>query len=266
MSAGAVPIITLLTDFGLRDAFVGTMKGVLLSRCPTAQLVDLTHALDLGDITGGALLLRAAVSFFPPGTIHLAVVDPGVGGPRRPLVLRAGSQFFVGPDNGLLWPAAVQAGASAAFELREERYRLSSVSSTFHGRDLFAPAAGALAAGTPPEAMGPPCSDPVTLSLSSAVVSGREIVGEVLWVDHFGNAITNLDPGVVSAGVGERFALRAGGLRLPGPSSHYGAVEAGQPVVVLGSMGYYEIAIREGNAADRLGLARGTRVIAEPSQ
>jgi hypothetical protein len=259
------PVVTLLTDFGTQDAFVGTMKGVILVRCPAAHLVDLTHELEPADIVGGALMLASAARYFPAGTVHLAVVDPGVGGARRALVISAGGHYFVGPDNGLLWPAAEAAGIPVAHELREERFRLPEVSATFQGRDIFAPAAAFLAAGEPPAAMGPICTAPSQITLPVPVGASGRVTGEVLWVDRFGNAITNLTPDVVRRFVGESFQLSAAGMAVMGPASHYSAVPVGAPVVVLGSMGYYEVAVHRGHAAATLGLVRGAAVVVEPA-
>lgn len=256
-------IITLLTDFGTQDAFVGTMKGVILARCPAVQLVDLTHAVEPADIQGGALMLGAAAPYFPAGTVHLAVVDPGVGGTRRPLALTAGGQYFVGPDNGLLWPAASAAGEPIAYELRESRFRLPKVSATFHGRDIFAPAAALLASGETLSALGQVCGDPCTLAFPKAVTEGDRLTGDVIWIDRFGNAITNLTPEAAEKVVGVPFRLRVNGIALEGPATHYGAVRVGQPVLLLGSMGYYEIAINQGNAAATLGITRGAVVEVE---
>jgi S-adenosylmethionine hydrolase len=253
-------VVTLLSDFGHRDAFVGSMKGVILARCPTAQVVDLTHEIEPGDIVGAALQLRYAAQYFPAGTIHLAVVDPGVGSERRPVAVRSGGHFFIGPDNGMLWPAVAGAGSAEPFELRDARYRLPDVSATFHGRDIFAPAAGHLAAGVPIESIGPRCSELHTLALPEPTVKEDRIEGEVLWVDRFGNAITNLSPSLVHGLAGGGFRLVAGTTRIEGPSSHYAAVPIGRPLVVLGSMGLYEIAVHRGNAAEMMGLCRGSPV------
>ncbi|MGH7397764.1 MAG: SAM hydrolase/SAM-dependent halogenase family protein, partial [Candidatus Rokuibacteriota bacterium] len=155
-------VITLTTDFGLRDPFVGIMKGVLLSICPSARLVDLTHEVPPHDILAGGLALEAATPFFPPGTVHLAVVDPGVGSARRAIAVRAGGYHLVGPDNGLFTFALEGAGWTAVSVTAPE-YRLAEVGRTFHGRDIFAPAAAYLAAGVPLERLGPPVSDPERL-------------------------------------------------------------------------------------------------------
>jgi S-adenosyl-l-methionine hydroxide adenosyltransferase len=165
----STPIITLTTDFGARDPWVGIMKGVILGICPAARLVDLSHVIGAQDVLDGALCLEAAVGFFPRGTIHLAVVDPGVGGTRRPMALQTGGQCYVGPDNGLFSLALERDGGRVeAVELTAREYRLSPVSRTFHGRDIFAPAAAHLASGVPLERLGRAMTDPVRLVLPSS--------------------------------------------------------------------------------------------------
>lgn len=256
------PIITLLTDFGTRDPFVGAMKGVILSLCPTARLVDLTHEVAAGDMRGGAFALWAAAPYFPPRTVHLAVVDPGVGGPRRPLVLRTEQALFVGPDNGLLWPAAAREAPPEAWEIDLATWD-RPISATFHGRDVFAPAAARLAAGEPPGAFCRPFRNPVRLDWPRCRSEPGRVQGEVLALDRFGNAITNVTPGDLgSPGTGQA-TFTAAGNAMTGPASHYGAVPAGEPVVVVGSAGLYEIAVNQGSAAAALGLRVGSPVTVE---
>jgi S-adenosylmethionine hydrolase len=262
-------MITLLTDFGDRDGFVGVMKGVILGICAGVPLVDLSHQVEPGDIQGGALILRAAVPYFPAGTVHLAVVDPGVGGERRALAFRAGEQWLVGPDNGLLWPAAAwlaeQAGEPGpeARLLANPAYRLPQLSHTFHGRDLFAPTAAHLARGVAWESLGPRVADPIRWQIPVPRRTSAGVEGELLVVDRFGNAITNVAPADV-ASLGERWLLEAGPVHVPGPATHYGAVPEGDPVVVLDSLGFYELAVSRGSAAERYGLRRGDRVVLRP--
>jgi S-adenosyl-L-methionine hydrolase (adenosine-forming) len=256
------PIITLLTDFGAQDSFVGTMKGVILSLCPRARLVDLTHEVTPGDVRAGSFALWTAVPYFPPGTVHLAVVDPGVGSARRPLVLRTVSALFVGPDNGLLWPAAARDGAPEAWEIDRTTWE-RPLSATFHGRDLFAPAAARLAAGEPPEAFCHPFTDPLRLNWPPPQRQGRKIVGEVLAIDRFGNGITNLTPADLGTPSQGQATFTAAGRTIEGPASHYAWVPAGDLVVVLGSAGLYEIAMNQGSAAVALGLRVGSPVEVE---
>jgi S-adenosylmethionine hydrolase len=261
-----MPIVALITDFGARDHFVGVVKGVVLDRCPAAQLVDLAHELEPGDVTGGALLLWAAAPYFPATTVFLAVVDPGVGGARRPLCLVAGGRRFVGPDNGLLWPAAARFGAPQAFLLADPRYRLPAVSATFHGRDLFAPAAAALAAGVEPAALGPPVPDPVRLEFPRPRATATGVDGEILWVDRFGNLISNLAPADLDPLGPGPFTFTLGTYRIAGPVPAYSAVAGGEPCVVLSSFGTFEVAVRDGNAARELAAGRGDPLAAAAGQ
>jgi S-adenosylmethionine hydrolase len=252
--------IALLTDFGVTDAYVGVMKGVLLARCPGASLFDLTHGVPAQDVVAGALHLRAAAPYCPPDTVFLAVVDPGVGGTRRPVCLRSGGRLFVGPDNGLLWPAAAALGTPKAFHLDRVDLWLPAPSATFHGRDIFAPVAAALAQGRAPEEAGTPLADPVRLELPSAERTPEGVQGEVLLIDHFGNAVTSLTPADLGFPEPEACRFHAGEHVLRGPATHYGAVALGEPLVLLGSLGYYEVAVNGGSAAERLGLRRGDAV------
>jgi len=180
-------IVTLLSDFGTADAYAGLMKGVVLSICPEARVVDLSHEVPPQNVTAGALLLRSTVRFFPPGTIHVAVVDPGVGGERKPILVQAGGATFVGPDNGLLHPAASERGINRIVALTKGEYHLPRVSRTFHGRDIFAPVAGHLARGVAAEDFGPVLSEMKTLPLATASRDANGVVGEVVHVDRFGN-------------------------------------------------------------------------------
>src|SRR5258707_11254834 len=192
------PIITLTTDFGLRDPFVGTMKGVILSICATARLVDLTHDVEPQDLLGAGLALEAALPFFPDGTVHLAVVDPGVGSGRRALAVGVGEHYLVGPDKGVLTPALRRARWTAV-ELTAPEYRLPEVSRPFHGRDVFAPAAAYLAAGVPLERLGPVVGDPVLRPIPVSRLEGDVLVGEVLAVDRFGNLLTSIEAARLTA-------------------------------------------------------------------
>ncbi len=243
------PIVTLLTDFGTADGYVAEMKGVLLSLAPEATLVDLAHDIPPQDIELARLTLARYWRRFPEGTVHLAVVDPGVGTPRRCMAVESDRRFLVGPDNGVLSPALLLAGARAVGLAVPP-----SASRTFHGRDVFAPAAAALALGMPLDHLGAPLDAPVVRRTREAV--RREdgaVVGEVIAIDRFGNAITNLlgaRSGVVAAG-GRPVPIRA----------TYADVAAGAPVAISGSSGLLEIAVREGSAAAVLGLARGATVV-----
>jgi S-adenosylmethionine hydrolase len=256
-------LIALLTDFGTADAYAGVLKGVIASRLPEARMLDLTHGIPPQDVQAGALRLAAAAPFLPPDTVFLAVVDPGVGGERRPLILRSGDRCFVGPDNGLMWHAASSDGPPEAWTPDRPEFWLPTVSATFHGRDLFAPVAAALAAGTPPEALASPVADPVRWSPPPPVWTATGVTGEVLLVDGYGNAITNLRPVDCGDPPDYRVTFAAGGHAVRGPAPYYAAAPKGSPVVVCGSYGTFEIAVNGGNAAAQLGLAVGTPVVVQ---
>lgn len=262
----ATPIITLTTDFGTRDPWVGIMKGVILGICPEARLVDLSHDVAPQDVLEGALCLEAAAPFFPPGTIHLAVVDPGVGGPRRPLALRAGGLCYVGPDNGLFTFALERARegpreAWSAVELAAPEYRLAPVSRSFHGRDIFAPAAAWLAAGVPLERFGPAIGDPVRLALPSARSEPGEVVGEVVGADRFGNLVTSVrDEDLASLGGPGALVVEVAGRAAGAPVGAYADAAPGRLAALVGSTGRLEIFVREASAQAALGVGRGAIV------
>lgn len=260
-------IITLTTDFGTRDAYVAEMKGVMLGIAVSVRqavsLVDLTHEVAAHDVTEGALALDAAAPFFPRGSIHLAVIDPGVGTDRRGLVVRTERALLVGPDNGLFTPFLEAAGRWEAWELRAEEYRLSAVSRTFHGRDIFAPAAAHLATGVAPERFGPPVRDPVRLSWPTVRAVTGAVAGAVLHVDRFGNLVTSIRAETLDE-VGGSVRIRLGGRALPLVGT-YGELEAGQAGALVGSSGRIEIAVREGSAAARFKARRGTPVVVSRS-
>jgi S-adenosylmethionine hydrolase len=247
-------IVTLTTDFGVRDPWVGTMKGVILGINPLVRLVDLTHEVERHEVLEAALALEAAVPFFPHGTVHLVVVDPGVGGERRGLVIAAGRDRFVGPDNGLFTPVLLGDGWEA-FELSAPQYRLPAVSATFHGRDVFAPAAAHLALGVEPERFGCPVRDPVCLPWPAARRTPAGVAGEVIHVDRFGNLITSIRAGDLPLDPVVQVAGRSA------PVAHaYGSAAAGQLIGLVGSSGRLEVAVTEGSAALVLGVDRGAPV------
>ena len=252
---GPVSVVTLTTDFGLRDSYVAEMKGAILGIAADVQLVDVTHDVAAHDVTEAALALEAAVPYFPAGTIHVAVVDPGVGTERRGLVLEAGGHRFVGPDNGLFTPFL--AGAWRAFELSRVEYRLARVSRTFHGRDVFGPAAAHLARGVAHSAFGPPLTDPVTLRWPAPSAVGGGLVGEVVHVDRFGNLVTSIPASAVTPD--GAFAVRVAGQWFPLVST-YGDLPRGRAGALIGSRNRLEVAVREGSAARLLGARRGTAV------
>ena len=249
-------LITLLTDFGLGDTYVGQMKGAILAVAPTVTLVDLTHAVPAQDMSAGAFLLWSAVEPFPAGTVHVAVVDPGVGSARRAVaILSKRGDVFVGPDNGLLWPAVERLGGCLfAIELTESRFWRGNPSGTFHGRDLFGPVAGHLANAVPLEQLGRVLDDPHQLRLPAP----HGNAGEVVHVDTYGNLITNLPAAKLPA----NYELRIGDRRVP-RATHYAAVAPGTLVALIGSAGLLEISARNASAAAIIGAGRGSRVTIE---
>lgn len=257
-------VITLLTDFGSRDWFVGAMKGVIAAIAPDARVIDLTHEIPPGDVRAGAFTLRAAAPCFPSGAIHMVVVDPGVGSDRRALAIRTAAGIFLGPDNGVLaW--AVSASGAAPVEVRHLAnrtwWRCDPPSRTFHGRDIFAPAAAHLAAGAPFAGAGPIAEKWQQLPWPEVVRQERGCAGEVVYVDRFGNAITNLPTDVLPSGV-DHAAVRihAGSSRDVPWRECYAAVPVGSTVAVAGSSGLIEVAINGGDAARTLGLRVGSPV------
>jgi S-adenosylmethionine hydrolase len=237
--------VTLTTDFGLTDSYVAEMKGRILSLCPSAVLVDISHQGPPGDIAAGAFILHRAAGTFPPGTIHLAVVDPGVGSTRPALAAATPGGFAVGPDNGLLAPLL---GDARLVRLSSEPAEAGPTSATFHGRDLFAPAAARLAAGTPLEELGMPVDGYQPLPSTGASPS-------ILHVDHFGNCVTDIDPLEVPAD--GNWQLQAGSHSIHRRVTAYHEAAAGEPVLLVGSDGRVEIAVRDGSAARQLQLTRG---------
>jgi S-adenosyl-L-methionine hydrolase (adenosine-forming) len=257
--------IAILTDFGYRDHYAGAMKGVIASIAPGAAIVDITHGIAPQSVTAGALALREAWRFFPPATIFLAVVDPGVGTSRVPVAVATGAGArFVGPDNGLLWPAVEQAGFKRAVALQSPRYRLKTVSATFHGRDIFAPAAAWLWRGARLEAMGPAIERIERLGLPAPAHRGRELIGEVIYVDHFGNLVTNIDRQSLSR-FAACFPRRRLSVRIKrgtpiGIRETYGDVPKAASLALFGSFELLEIAVRDASAAERFGSRAGTPV------
>jgi S-adenosylmethionine hydrolase len=249
-------IVTLLTDFGLREPFVGVMKGIVLTRCPTAALVDLTHDLEPGRIADAAFWLAQAYPWFPPGTVHLAVVDPGVGTSREALVLCVAGHFFVGPDNGLFELVVRKAAAVECRRIDTLRLGLVRASRTFHGRDVFAPVAGMLASGRLElDAVGPPHEPLATTHVPEARAAQGAVEGEVVVVDRFGNLVTNVEGSLL--GDLTRIRVEISGRTL-GTAGTYGELPPGGCGAVVGSFGQLEVVERDGSAARTLGAQRGT--------
>ena len=247
-------VVTLLTDFGTADGYVAEVKGTILSRAPEAVLVDVSHDLAAQDIEAGRLALARYWRRFPPGTVHLAVVDPDVGSARKALAVASDGRFLVGPDNGILSPALLLAGAVVvALPVP------ASASPTFHARDVFATAAAMLASGSPLDALGAPFGDPVIKrTVEARRLPDGALEGQIITVDRFGNAVTNL----VAAHGG---VVEVGKLQLPLRRT-YADVASGTPLALAGSSGLVEIAVRDGSAAESLGLGRGGVVLLRPAR
>jgi S-adenosylmethionine hydrolase len=293
-------ILTLTTDFGQADGYVGTMKGVILSLAPLAQLVDLSHEIAPGDIAAGAFVLYQSSRYFPLGTIHLAVIDPGVGTARRPMLLQTAQGFFVGPDNGLFsyvlcealarasdWhgtPENVPAALHPAFDLKKAlasvspdslpkayhlnnpAYWLAGPSATFHGRDIFAPVAAHLAAGAAPHDFGTPLALDalVLLPALAPTLTAEAIQGRVVACDRFGNVITNVASGLLAAlGAMRGIEIRIGAHHFTCVQQTYGAVASREPLALINSAGLLEVAVRDGNAAQVLGVSVGEGVFCQ---
>jgi len=256
------PVIALLTDFGLRDHYAGTMKGVMLGICPDAALVDISHEVPPHDVLGGALELAASYRYFPAGTIFLVVVDPGVGSTRRAIAAEAGGYRFVAPDNGVL--SLVLGGAALrAVELTERRYALPAISRTFEGRDRFAPAAAWLATGIDLAALGRHAGELRRLHVPVPSMEGDTIAGEVLRTDRFGNLVTNIDRAcydALSARPGRSVTVRVGGRSIARVVETYADVARGDVCALFGSTDHLEIAVNGASAAATLDIGRGAPV------
>ena len=255
-------IITLTTDFGLSDPFVGIMKGVILGIAPEAQIVDITHEIRSYDILEAAFIIDTSYRYFPAGTIHVIVVDPGVGSARRPIAAAAKGQMFVAPDNGVL--SCVLSGdpsesAASAYWINNQSLFLRAVSKTFHGRDIFAPVAAHLALGIPIESVGPRIVDFVKKALPKPRPQGDKLVGTALRIDKFGNIITNLK----RSHLGKNFVIRVAGLSITRFCSNFSEADPGEFFALEGSTGYIELVLNQGSAADRLKVGLGAEIEVE---
>jgi S-adenosyl-L-methionine hydrolase (adenosine-forming) len=253
-----VPIITLTTDFGRQDWFVGAMKGVILRLNPRATIADLSHEVPAGDIRSGAFVLAAGCCYFPKGTVHVAVVDPGVGSARSAIAVRTADYFFVGPDNGVLSLALAREKVLSIRRLTEERFFLRPVSRTFHGRDVFAPVAAHLSRGVSARKLGPAEEDFVRLPWRESRTRSGCVEGEIIYVDRFGNAITNITTASLPAR--EKYGVFVGRKRVGPVREFYQSVPIGETVAVPGSAGFLEICVNGGSAAKKLKLRIGSGV------
>lgn len=257
-------IITLTTDFGIRDTYVGIMKGVILGINPDVQIVDLTHAIPPQDIHDAAFTIHAAHRYFPKGTIHTIVVDPGVGTDRQAIICEIDGTFFVCPNNGVLSYLLQNTDntvelAMNAVTIQNSDYFLPEVSNTFHGRDIFAPVAAHLSLGVPLTNIGPPMPSLVEFPILTPQVSGNTITGHIVKTDRFGNGITNIPENAI-ANDAISYEVRVGNTRLKQINRAYAESEVGEPLALIGSSGLLEIAINGGNAEISLGLKWGDTV------
>jgi hypothetical protein len=261
-------IITLTTDFGLTDEFVGVMKGVILTRAPAVRIVDLSHDLEHHNIRQAALLIKSAYRFFPPGTIHMVVVDPGVGSSRKLILLQADNHLFLAPDNGVLSLFFDSDDFQTAYEIKCEQYYLSPVSATFHGRDILAPVAAELAAGMDPEIVGPRINSQTLkrLEISRLQIDRKmgTITGEIFRIDHFGNLLTNITERSLDDLYKEQKSAVKSKVQntiINGIETAYMNKNPGEVLAIVNSQGYLEIAVNQGNAAKVLNAGLGEIVI-----
>jgi S-adenosylmethionine hydrolase len=261
------PVITLLTDFGLQDEYVGVMKGVILSINPRVQLVDISHGIERHDVRQAALVLNAAFRFFPKGSIHVVVVDPGVGGARKIVCLKKEGHYFIAPDNGVLTMVIQDEKVQKICAVTKERYFLKPVSDTFHGRDVFAPVAAHLSKGLKMLSLGKALGlkDLTRLDIPVPFASDKhELVGAIMAVDGFGNLVTNISKETLSKfqkdGGSQRLEIRLGRFKVKEVGRSYDSVKKGEPIAVIGSRNLLEIALNQGDASARFKAAVGQTV------
>lgn len=254
------PILTLTTDFGLEDHFVGTMKGVILGICPEARIVDISHGVRPFEIAEGAYLIAQAWRYFPPRTVHVVVVDPGVGTSRRPILVEAGGHYFIAPDNGVLSMVYLREPSKVRLISNQGLFR-QPVSRTFHGRDIFAPVAAHLAEGISPVTVGDPIDNYLKPDFTKPHRAGKRTwIGQILKIDHFGNIITNFhydDYGDLAL---RNFQMQLGPVNVTALATNYAERPAGELFVILGSSGYYEVSLSQGSAAAKIKCDPGAAI------
>jgi len=258
----ACGLVTLTTDFSLTDSYVGTMKGVILRIFPEARLVDITHQVTPQDVLEASLVLEGGYRFFPAGTVHLVVVDPSVGGMRRPILIAGREHYFVGPDNGTFTRVLDSDPDALVVEIQERRFLLPNISDTFHGRDIFAPVAAFLARGIAPEEFGPAVRDARRLQVPVPRIWGDQIRGEVIHIDSFGNIISNISREQFQRAVGDRgFRVLINGKIIDRIHRTYEEQEQGRTLALFGSSDLLEIAVAEGRAERRIGAGKGDTIL-----
>jgi len=254
------PTLTLTTDFGLSDHFVGTMKGVILAICPEAQIVDISHDVTPFEIGEGAYLIAQAYRYFPKKTVHVVVVDPGVGTARRPVVMEAAGQYFVAPDNGVLGMVQAREERAKFRATTNAKYFLKEVSTTFHGRDIFAPVGAHLAAGVLAGRLGKPIEDFFKPGFDKPHREGKRTwMGRILRIDRFGNVITNFHADEFDLAL-HRFQLAFGPVEVTAVAKNYAEHGSGELFAIKGSSGYYEVSMSQGSAAKKIGCEVGAAV------
>jgi len=259
--AKASGFITLTTDFGLADGFVGTMKGVIYTINPDAVITDISHEIGSHDVSEAALLLESSYRYFPRGTVHLVVVDPGVGSQRRAIAVETGRYYFVAPDNGVLTRALAHEKVVKSIELTNPAYFLDEVSDTFHGRDIFAPVTAHISLGTEIEMLGVEVEDPVRMPISEPEVDQSGIRGHIIHIDKFGNLITDIPRKLFETVVSSRrFVIKLAGIKLDRISRSYADVPTGEPLAIFDSFGNLEIAVNHASAAGVLEVRKGDHI------
>ena len=255
-------IITLTTDFGTSDLYVGVMKGVILNINPQAQIVDITHAIPPQNVYAATFQIDSAYRYFPRGAIHVIVVDAGVGSSRRAIVCQTETAFFVCPDNGILTSILDRERLIQAVAVENPVYCLPQISNTFHGRDIFAPVAAHLLRGVPMGDLGRTITDLVRIPIPKPQVTEASIIGHVIWIDHFGNLITNISHNILeSMEAREGFVIQVGTVEIDRINRSYAESEIGECLAIIGSLGRLEISVNQGDAARRLELRRGDPII-----
>lgn len=256
-------IITLTTDFGLKDPYVAEMKAVILGICPDAVMVDVSHEIEKFNVRMGAYVLASAASYFPKSTIHVVVIDPNVGTQRRALLVQTKDGFFVGPDNGVLMLAAEKQKIIEVHEITNSKFMLPYVSNTFHGRDVFAPVAAHLANGVSPADFGPEIKDVTKPNFAKVTFSKDTLMGEVLHVDDFGNIITNVNEQELKRlHLQDSVNVEVANCKLKIKFARtYAETKLGETLILVGSQGYVEIAINQGNAAEKFRVKQGDSVL-----
>ena len=261
MGKGTSGIVTLITDFGFLGEYVGAMKGAILKVNPRCQVIDVTHQIEPQDVLRASFILQNTYPFYPTGTVHVVVVDPGVGLSRRPVVLKKNGHFFVGPDNGVFTFLLSDKGRTEGYEITRREFFLSPLSETFHGRDLFAPVAGHLSLGKDPSRFGPRVGGFVRVKWPAPRMQGKNLLGRILFSDSFGNLITNIAREEYGRMMKDRpLQIKGKGWRIDRVHRTYGQGKPGQPIALFGSAGLLEIAVNRSSAKKTLGLRPGDRL------